>query len=558
MAQILTNNTPLHHGKYRIIRELGQGGFGVTYLAIDTEHKTQVAIKEYFPKIWCRRESGSTSITITHDEYQDLVMKGKQRFLKEAKNLNKLNSPDKNDIVKVYSAFEENHTAYYVMEYIPGTTLAKKVESVGKMNVKEAVIIMDQLCDAVSYIHSKRMTHYDLKPQNIIIRESNGRPVIIDFGLSKQYDSKGDATSSMMFAHSDGYSPIELYGSTLNDNVFSPQTDVYSLGAIMYFMLRGIRPPEASTLINHPLPSDNIPPYVYEVICKAMGYSKASRYPTVVAFKNDLDKAAKGINPFPTGEDTVIGNTTTYGSSTSNKGSNESGSTEEKDSIFKKYWWILGLAAVVALAIIFSRKDYERAPDSGPEVEIIPANDTVVAVETQDTITIVPLISTQATRNFSLSGYNYNEKFNLKAEDGILYVNSVRNGEKINEQFNYNKNVDAEKILDQFEGMANFWAATFVAPFVINDDGFYSEEVMESTLKFLKNGMEYMSTGKGNCPTAYASLKSWYNQFNAIHKDWLREDSPSSQKWAQWENDLEMLNFGMNENPIKPKDIYGL
>ena len=388
MAQILTNNTTLHHGKYRIIRELGQGGFGVTYLAMDTEHKTQVAIKEYFPKIWCHRESGSTSITITHDEYQDLVMKGKQRFLKEAKNLNKLNSPDKNDIVKVYSAFEENHTVYYVMEYIPGVTLAKKVKDVGKLNVRDAVLIMDQLCDAVSYIHSKRMTHYDLKPQNIIIRESNGRPVIIDFGLSKQYDSKGEATSSMMFAHSDGYSPIELYGSTLNDNVFSPQTDVYSLGAIMYFMLRGIRPPEASTLINHPLPSDNIAPDVYEVICKAMGYSKASRYPTVIEFKNDLDKAAKGINPFPTGEDTVIGNTTTYGSSTSNNGSNESGPAEEKDSIFKKYWWIIGLAAVVALAIIFSRKDYEHTPDSGPEVEIVPEvlNDLQEVKETEEVV----------------------------------------------------------------------------------------------------------------------------------------------------------------------------
>lgn len=568
MEQQLSPGTYLHHGKYKIVKELGHGGFGITYLAIDTENHTEIAIKEYFPKLWCHRNEGSTSISITHNENKDLFLKGKERFIREAKNLNKLSHPD---IVKVYGAFEENKTAYYVMEYIKGITLAKKVENNGKMPTKDAILIMDQLCDAVTYIHSKNMTHYDLKPQNIMIRELNRLPVIIDFGLSKQFDSQGDATSTMMFAHSDGYSPIELYSSSIQDGTFSPSTDVYSLAAIMYFMLRGQRPPEAARLNGMSLPSSNIPKYVYDVISKGMSFSKNSRYQTVSRFKADLDKAEQGINPFPLDDSTTFGTTTvSTGTGGGNNNTNQGNGTKQpsglggstpsespqEESFFKKYWWLFGLATIVALAIIIGNLNgsVDSSNSDSTEIEINPSNPEPEPF----TVTDPQVISTYATRSFSLSGYNYKENFNLRADNGTLYVSSVENGRPKTNQFRYNTNVDAEKILDQFEGMANFWAATYVSPYIINENGFYSDQVMESTLNFLKKAMDFMSTNKGDCPSAYSALQSWRRQFSAIHKDWYDEDSPSAQKWDQWENELDKLKYAMNDHPIKPKDIYGL
>lgn len=569
MSQELQYGTRLFHNKYSIIKILGSGGFGITYLANDTERNYYVAIKEYFPKTWCSRKQGSTVISVTHDENKDLVLKGKKRFIKEASNLKKLNNPN---IVKVYGEFEENGTAYFVMEYIEGETLAQRIARKGPMNPADAVRLMDRLCDTVAYIHSRNMTHFDLKPQNIMLRANNDHPVIIDFGLSKQYDTDGGATSSMMFAHSEGYSAIELYGSSIGENVFSPQTDIYSLGAILYFMLKGVRPPEALRLQDISLPSANIPSYLYLVIKKAMAFSKKDRYSRVDLFKTDIDKAVKGIDPFSGNEETELGpktttntnvsspsfNGTTYGNGTSQNGSPDTGN---KESILQKYWWILVLAAIIVCGIIFARGDFSNNDNQNMGIDQNSQQaETSVEEITIDNEPVIetPKISTFATRSFSLSGYNYKEKFDLKAENGILYVNSVENGQSKSDQFKYNSNVDAEKILDQFQGMANFWAATYVAPFIINDVGFYSEPIMNSTLKFLKTAMDFMDSNKGDCPTAYSALKSWHSQFFALHKDWLKEDSPSGQKWDQWESELEMLNYGMNENPIKPKDIYGL
>lgn len=564
MAQELAQHTSLHYGKYKILRVLGYGGFGITYLALDTEYNKKVAIKEYFPKIWCHRNNNSTTISITHDEYKDFVLKGKQRFLKEAKNLNKLNNPD---IVKVYSAFEENHTAYYVMEYIEGITLAKKIESKGKLNPHDAIHIMDQLCAAVDYIHSLNMTHYDLKPQNIMIRENNGKPVIIDFGLSKQYDHNGDATSTMMFAHSAGYSGIELYGNSLTENIFSPQTDVYSLGAIMYFMLKGQKPPEATVLQNTLLPSTGLSEYVYEVIRKAMAYSRNNRYSNVSLFINDLDKAVKGINPLiddetSFGTTTQVGDNTNYANNRETQSSRNYNSAKRSDSNsrngIKNNLGIIILAfAVIAGIIIWLFVDNNKSAEPISEkgkgegiVEVTVKN----PIQEIPKITETPKIQTYAERKFTLSGYGYNEQYSLKADNGILYVSSIENGQRKSDQFKYKSNVDAEKILDQFEGLANFWAAAIVGEYIINDNGFYSEEIMKSTLNFLKQSMNYMSSNKGDCPAAYQGAKKRYDMLRKIHKDWQN----SSSFKEEWESEIEQIIWGMGESPITAKDISGL
>ena len=240
----LKTNSLLQSGKYRIIRLLGQGGFGITYLAENTMLGKQVAIKEFFPKDFCGRDNTS-HLTLGTQNNADTVSKLKARFIKEAQNIAKLDHPG---IVHIHDIFEENNTAYYVMDYIDGENLNEIVKRNGPLPEGKAVKYVEKVGEALEYIHSRNMTHFDVKPANIVIRKKDDQPILIDFGLSKQYDAHGDATSTLMQGISQGYSPIELYnyGSV---STFSPQTDVYSLGATLFYLISGKVPPQPSTII---------------------------------------------------------------------------------------------------------------------------------------------------------------------------------------------------------------------------------------------------------------------------------------------------------------------
>lgn len=239
----LKENTELQSGKYRIIRVLGQGGFGITYLAENVFFNKIVAIKEFFPKSFCGRDNTS-HLTLGTANNAETVEKLLNRFMKEARNIAKLDHPG---IVKIQDIFRENNTAYYVMDYIEGENLNELVKRNGPLSEEKAVEYIKKVGEALSYIHSKNMTHFDVKPANIMVRKSDDRPILIDFGLSKQYDASGDATSTMLNGVSQGYSPIELYNpGSLTE--FSPQTDVYSLAATLLFLLTGTTPPSASDI----------------------------------------------------------------------------------------------------------------------------------------------------------------------------------------------------------------------------------------------------------------------------------------------------------------------
>lgn len=244
----LKTNSLLQSGKYRIIRLLGQGGFGITYLAENTMLGKQVAIKEFFPKDFCGRDNTS-HLTLGTQNNADTVSKLKARFIKEAQNIAKLDHPG---IVHIHDIFEENNTAYYVMDYIEGENLNEIVKHNGPLPEGKAVKYVEKVGEALEYIHSRNMTHFDVKPANIVIRRKDDQPILIDFGLSKQYDAHGDATSTLMQGISQGYSPIELYnyGSV---STFSPQTDVYSLGATLLFLISGKVPPQPSSIIEEGL-----------------------------------------------------------------------------------------------------------------------------------------------------------------------------------------------------------------------------------------------------------------------------------------------------------------
>ena len=163
----------------------------------------------------------------------------KDKLKKERKIISRLSHPN---IVGILDIFEENNTAYLVMEYIEGESLKDKIMRLGKLDEHTTMKYANQICSALTKIHSKRTLHLDIKPSNILIDEDDNVQ-IIDFGISKQYDEKAQETSNTPIGVSTGYSPIEQYGTLKS---FSPPTDIYALGATLYTMLTGQTPLEAT------------------------------------------------------------------------------------------------------------------------------------------------------------------------------------------------------------------------------------------------------------------------------------------------------------------------
>ena len=247
----LRNGSLLQGGKYRIEKVLGQGGFGITYLGVQVGLNRQVAIKEFFMKEYCNREEDTSHVTVPSIGSRELVVRFRQKFIKEAQTIAGLEN--NHHIVRVTDVFEENETAYYVMEYLPGGDLRGRIPK-GGMAEAEALDYIRQLGEALDYIHRQNILHLDVKPSNVLFR-SNGEAVLIDFGISKHYDEDGGGqTSSTPIGLSEGYAPTEQYERE-GISSFSASTDIYSLGATLYCLLQGSRPPKASIVLNEGLPS---------------------------------------------------------------------------------------------------------------------------------------------------------------------------------------------------------------------------------------------------------------------------------------------------------------
>lgn len=311
---------------YVVVKVLGQGGFGITYL-VESDVKVgsivmqiPLAVKEHFIASICGRDADSQLMDFS-DPVADTVLKSKQAFTKEARRLKEIGI-DHPNIVKIDEVFEANNTAYYVMEYLKGETLSDYVRSRGPLDASEAEALLRPVAEAVAELHRQKLTHYDIKPQNIIIAANKGgglRPVLIDFGLAKHYDNEGDATSTLGLAgFSKGFAPIEQYSGLTQ---FTPQADVYALGATLFYCLTGQRPADATEFsIEDELKKINsgIPKKMKEGLVHAMQMSKKQRTPDAGAFisevfgkssnklelKNDDDDAtvfdSRPVKPAPT------------------------------------------------------------------------------------------------------------------------------------------------------------------------------------------------------------------------------------------------------------------
>ena len=309
--QQLTQGTLLHGGTYKIEEVLGQGSFGITYLAEHTKLAKKVAIKEFFMKeLNSRSEDGS----ITGMSDGSLSQSYCQKFQKEAENLSRLDNPN---IVRVTDSFSENGTFYYVMDYIEGQNLNDYVKT-HYVDAEDAVSIIKSVADALIYMHEeKHMLHLDLKPSNVMHR-SDGHVFLIDFGLSKHYGDDGQPeTSTTIGLGTAGYAPIEQ-ANRAKIGEFRPTIDVYALGATLYKLLTRETPPDASVLVSdedllaNKLREKKVSDNLIKVVTEAMCPNVKKRIQSVREFGDALtgSRILESASAKPSEETVVIKNNT--------------------------------------------------------------------------------------------------------------------------------------------------------------------------------------------------------------------------------------------------------
>ena len=294
----LQPGTLLQGDRYRIIDVLGQGGFGITYLAEQVMAERKVCIKEFFPKEYYNRNEDSRSISLGSQGSAEIMELYKAKFIKEAKTIAKLDHPN---IIHIFDVFAENNTAYYVMEYIDGESLSALVKSRGVLPESEAIGYIKQVAAALGSIHEQRIMHLDIKPANVMLRKEDGRAVLIDFGLSKQYDAEGNQTSSTPVGISAGYAPMEQYQQG-GVREFSPETDIYSLGATLYYLVTGVVPPQAATIVDEGLPElpAHLSVNVRNAIERSMEVQRKRRPHSIKEFLALLEDNNPVVVPIPT------------------------------------------------------------------------------------------------------------------------------------------------------------------------------------------------------------------------------------------------------------------
>ena len=238
-SEALANGTALLGDQFTIDRPLSNGGFGITYLAQDNYLDRGVVIKECYPEVFCRREGKNVLVrSNTHTEkYRTIV----QMFMREARSIAKMRHPN---IVGVHRIFEDNETAYMVLDLIEGRDLLSIIDDPHEVltpsQIKETLI---KVLDAVELVHQRDLLHRDISPDNILL-DKWGSPVLIDFGAAREEASRETRAVSSVLVVKDGYSPQEFYFAGGKQG---PSSDIYALGATFYHVISGKSPPNSQT-----------------------------------------------------------------------------------------------------------------------------------------------------------------------------------------------------------------------------------------------------------------------------------------------------------------------
>ena len=226
--------------------ELGSGGFGITYLALDLTLERHVAVKEYLPRDWGMRGEDGTVVPRSSSAVRDYSW-GLRRFIGEARALARLDHPN---VVRVHRVMKTKGTAYLVMDYLDGESLAEKLAAGGPMRESEVRPMLTALAEGLAPVHEAGMLHRDIKPANVMLR-SDGTPVLIDFGAARQ--QMGEHSKSLTAVLTPGYAPVEQYSNAIPQG---PWTDIYALGAVAYAALTGQAPNDAVERMT----DDRLPP----------------------------------------------------------------------------------------------------------------------------------------------------------------------------------------------------------------------------------------------------------------------------------------------------------
>lgn len=228
----------LLHGRYRAGRVLGQGGFGATYLGWDDRLRVKVAIKEYYPANLIARIPNAASVSPFSDEHAEMFAAGLTKFLEEARTLARLR--DVREIVGVQDFFEENGTAYLVMELLEGRTMKRYLADCGgRIDVKRTLSVVTPIAKALQAIHEQGLIHRDVSPDNIFLT-NGGERKLLDFGAARQTAKPANGLTVIL---KPGYAPPEQYS---NEGRQGPWSDVYALCATIYLALSGRTPPDAT------------------------------------------------------------------------------------------------------------------------------------------------------------------------------------------------------------------------------------------------------------------------------------------------------------------------
>ena len=275
--------------RYLIGHCVGAGGFGIIYKAWDQKHETVVAVKEFFASRLVTRAAGTKEVIINKKSHEEFQYR-KTRFLAEARNMAMFGAHK--SIPNVFEFFEENNTAYIVMELLSGQALNDYLRNNGgKLDVDFAVMVTNEIGNALTSMHAKGIIHRDVAPDNIYINSDKNLSIkLLDLGAAKLTDTDEDVIDIIL---KPGYSPVEQYDNT---GAVGPWTDVYALGASLYVMLTGVKPPESTnrkiedTLVAPHVLDTEIPEQLSLTVMKAMALDKHMRFKNV----NDFLKAVNG------------------------------------------------------------------------------------------------------------------------------------------------------------------------------------------------------------------------------------------------------------------------
>lgn len=362
---------------YEILKVLGQGSFGITYLATTRikgplgDVPVTVALKEFFSKELNERLPDGS---VRESSSDSMAGKYRRDFRREAQNLSKLKH---RHIINVLESFDANGTSYYSMEYIDGGSLDDYIRKSGGVEERDAEGCIRQIAEALSYMHNNRMLHLDLKPKNVM-RRSDGTLVLIDFGLSKQYTDDGKAESSTNIGHgTPGYAPTEQSEQGCG-RTFAPTIDIYALGATYYKLLTGETPPTASEVLNDGLPEQvlrkkGVADSTISLIKFSMSPRSKDRPQSVRAFLGLLSSKSKDDER------------TSFPSLKTDK--KKVGEHQQKSKVSKEQKrfpkWVIGVIAGVAIAVLWPKND---KPDGGDNPLANSTTAELFEVETEQSV----------------------------------------------------------------------------------------------------------------------------------------------------------------------------